>query len=109
MSRPVYSKLLIAGYSSTPSEQFKNTVPAGVIWVVRCIDVFNGGSGAFDIQANDTHGDPFFVPFATGVENGPKTYHWEGRQVLPSGTPIYVNTADGPYSFSVSGYELTLP
>ena len=112
MTAPVYSKLLMGVFTSLPSEQFTNKPPPGFIWIVRDIDVYLGAGGsptAMDVQVNDHSGDPYFVPITLNNPTAPFHAQWRGRQVIPSDATLIANFVGGPWSLSISGYELSLP
>ena len=105
MATPVYTKALmrIAG----PAAGTLNvTVPAGKVWVFRCIDVCFLVAGTGSLLVGVTGLGPFIQfqwnnsPFLEG--------HWEGRQAFAAGETITFQWTLA-MNAGVTGYELSVP
>jgi len=101
----VYSKRFIAASGITA--EVSETVPAGVIWILRDVDIYCnaplGGSRFFlEGSIHQTLWSAVTNP------NSINAVGWRGRQVLVSGESFYVR-ADTPTDVTISGYELSLP
>lgn len=111
MARPVYSQLLWEESIFGPGAGHSVTVPAGYVWVVRDIVMWNDydwGYGLNGLVMLDSAGGPLMCisrPFAYGQQ----LYHQEMRQVLETGDQIFASTGDSDWNFRVSGYALTTP
>lgn len=110
MSANVYS-LRIFGHGglSPAGGEVGPVVPAGFIWVVRCIDVVEptGTRPASLFVFNANLGLLWSVNSPAGDVTG--HYQWQGRQVYAEGEKIGFQSGSGTWSVSCSGYQLTLP
>lgn len=85
------------------------TVPSGYVVVVRCITAYNAGasSDAFEVSAQ-VSGSLIPIYHVTNVAASSNSLEWEGRVVLNAGEFINVATGGQQWSYTVSGYLLTL-
>lgn len=108
---PVYSRRLLSG-NDLGEFSYTVTVPDGVAWVIRDIDVF------FDNESEPASWEcdlldpshvviciPLYIPNPTALG----AHQWRGRQVLESGCELRVITVLGRWYWSISGYVLTVP
>lgn len=104
MTPPVYSSQLAAAQDF--SGDLVVPVGAGVVVVVRDLDVYFGGIGGANVKLLGSEGqviDAFsWEPLSSG------THQWRGRQVFNSGQTITLRTTVG-CDLSLSGYVLTAP
>lgn len=110
MARDVYSLRIFAHASLTSGAGTVGpTVPAGLVYVVRDIDVVRSTTGASE-QLD------FFNPLGgvlwnvvPGVLDAGANGHWRGRQIFSEGEQVGVRAFSGTWAVMVSGYQLTLP
>lgn len=102
----IYSKRLLSagGLGGSISE----TVPSGVIWVVRDIDaVCDSGSDA-QFEVHGAGGVTFW--YAQYVPGNPDFWFgWRGRQILYAGEILTAVALSESWDVTISGYELTSP
>lgn len=110
MTRDVYSVRLAAGGGLTPATgPIGPIVPAGVVWVVRDVDVVESSGlrpAGFEMY-NQELGLLFFVLMTTSTPSA--NFSWRGRQVYAEGEQIRIQATQGTWDFAISGYQLTLP
>jgi len=107
MARRLYSVVLfqavgLTGLQNTP------LVPAGHVWVLRDIDVYN--STNFVVAQLHVHG-PIgqTIAFFAGRIQSDISLTWRGRQVFPAGTGIGFDANIGQWDIMASGYDLLSP
>jgi hypothetical protein len=108
MSKVYSTRFIGSGAVDSVSE----TVPSGVLWVVRDAILFFDGA-----NSNDGYSlSAYFVGGGAGViQSGQSTageillVHWEGRQVLNAGDELEFSASTLNWYVMVSGYVLTLP
>jgi hypothetical protein len=85
------------------------TVPAGLRYIVRDINVVNA-SGTFpNTFAFGLNPDPFFVFWQWSTAGAPLGFQWQGRLVFDPGEEMVVFGGSGGVDVYVGGYQLTLP
>ena len=110
MTRVVYSQRLFAVQALTSTPGIVGpVVPAGVIWVLRDLDIVveAGTSGNNMAVLNQVGGLLVFLSVGTATP-GPN-YAWRGRQIYAQGEQIGFHVFSGTWDIAASGYQLTLP
>jgi hypothetical protein len=101
------AKVYSQQFASTPGLIGLGTlvVPAGELWIVRDISLYNVHSSSITASVfAGTGGTMFIVDILTA-----NTYaHQEGRWVLPAGDSLNIFST-AACNFFVSGYNLSLP
>lgn len=84
-------------------------VPAGLVYVLRDIDVTEQSdtAGALVIVLNSAGGVLWAAKRETTGELG--YYEWRGRQVYTAGEQIVFRVLSGTWDIMASGYQLTNP
>lgn len=84
-------------------------VPAGLIYVLRDIDVreTTGAAGA-DMFVFNQVGGILWLPIQPPAGQLP-AWQWRGRQVYAEGEQVGFQAFAGTWSVAASGYQLTLP
>ena len=84
-------------------------VPAGLVYVVRDLDVFCDSAGASDnlIMFNQVGGVMLNIIKASLAADG--SYAWRGRQVYSAGEQVAFHAFVGTWAIACSGYQLTNP
>ena len=101
----MYSHRFFAGKGV--ASQIDEHVPAGVLWIVRDVDVYcNAPLGGARFTFMGELGQAIWT--AVWAPNTTSAQQWRGRQVFETGTLFSVK-ADEPTDVTVSGYVLTLP
>lgn len=107
----VYSKKLWSDPFTSTTSVLGPTVPAGVVWDVREIDVMNFKDGwqalGFFGLASGTTGYIWYV--GGGRARAQQSYGWRGRSILNPGEQLQWGAHDTQWALNVTGYELTLP
>jgi hypothetical protein len=110
MARTVYS-LRIYGHASLSSAGglVGPLVPAGLVYVVRDIDVVEvSGTRPANLQVmNQVGGLLVFMNVTSANPAGNES--WRGRQVYGAGERVGLQVLSGSFAIAVSGYQLTLP
>lgn len=110
MAPPVYSLRIFASAGLVPATGTVGpVVPAGLIYVVRDIDVFS-----HTLAVND---NLFLFNQVLGVLQEWQVHsvsdnphqQWTGRQVYREGEQVGFRTFQGNWSIACSGYQLTTP
>ncbi|MFZ0169913.1 MAG: hypothetical protein WAL64_10955 [Candidatus Dormiibacterota bacterium] len=105
----VYSQRLFAISNLTPVGKVGPVVPAGVVWVVRDIDI---------VCTSFTPGDELAIFNQVGgyllflrIPASPTIFDnaWRGRQIYATGEQVAVESFVGAWDVAISGYQLTLP
>jgi hypothetical protein len=104
---PVYSLRIFGGQLTATSSSV--TVPAGLLYIVRDIDVvLTTPSGTSVFFLSDPAGGILWYvsvdPAVTARWQG-----WRGRQVYEDGEVLTMTAQSGTWDIHVSGYQLTLP
>lgn len=109
MPAPVYSIRIFSGHIDASVGVEGPVVPAGLVYVVRDIDV---------VQASSNVGDEFAVFNPTGgfmwlykltSANLGLPIQWRGRQIYGPGERVAIQPFVGTFDAMISGYQLTLP
>jgi hypothetical protein len=114
MARPAYSTLIVTLGPLGAGELVEVGGPAvGFLWVIRDIVAvspaygLDGDSGPLDgLTVFDSDGIPIASWLRPWLQNT-WPYHWQGRQVVPYGMVIYVQSQDNGWSCRISGYTLS--
>lgn len=109
MARSVYSLRIYSGVVDPAAGIVGPIVPAGLIYIVRDIDI-NGVTGAVgDVMTvqNPTLGNLFIVRVTTARSGD--NWQWRGRQVYAEGEKVGSESFVGTFHVCISGYMLTLP
>lgn len=110
----LYSVLLWRGGPTSASwgTGRSGTLPAGFVWDVRDIVLYNVSKQPFELRGvviGDSHGAPIFA-VGPGYALQGAYYHWEGRQILDAtGDQLTLTTMDYGWYWRMSGYKLTSP
>lgn len=94
-----------------PTPRLTAGPPAGTIWVIRDIMLYNGSAveqalgGAYVIDEGGVMIYAVLRPFAMGAVS----YHWDGRQVIQEGTELEAAALEDGWSCRITGFQLTLP
>lgn len=109
MTPPVYSLRIFSGDISPASGTVGPLVPAGLIYVLRDIDVVYRSSTAGDsmVVFNPTLG--LLVAYEYDPPPPVSVYQWRGRQVYNVGERVGFRSFGGTWSVCASGYMLSLP
>lgn len=110
MSRNVYSlRIFATGGLDVAAGTVGPIVPAGLIYVVRDIDIVDEtGAGTDEMVVYGPTGGHVLV-LRQGHEIVGFNYAWRGRQVYAEGERVGFQSIAGTWSVSCSGYQLTLP
>lgn len=110
MARDVYSIRIFATGDLEPAAGVVGPiVPAGLVYIVRDIDVFEFSSVAnAELLVYSPVLGPIYTPTrsASGV---PSDWQWRGRQVYNEGEQVGFLSLLGKWAVMASGYQLTLP
>lgn len=106
MAAPVYSTRFMAAVFPTAPTDY--VVPTGFRAVVRDISAYWLGDVGGGALQGAIDGVAYFMYFI-GTAGVPGGYHWEGRVVADEGETVAINVPMGNWSFTVSGYLLSLP
>lgn len=110
MAQPVYSLRIFATGGLTPGAGVVGPiVPAGFVYVLRDIDMFEetaAGSTILTVR-NQTGGVLIQVQAGTTISS--RNWEWRGRQVYNEGEQVAFLAVVGQWSVAASGYQLTLP
>jgi hypothetical protein len=99
----IYSTRAAAGVIAAGATTVVYTVPAGTVFVLRCVDVVSTGAAGSELALELTGvATPIFYT-STAVS---QHFQWTGRQVFNAGDTITLATAGGAWSFMLSGYSL---
>jgi hypothetical protein len=79
--------------------------------VVTCADFFNAANIGLAVDGFELTTDSSAFTFARrlGDTVGGRSYHWEGRQVVPNVARLIVTTFEAGWYWSVTGFILTPP
>jgi hypothetical protein len=110
VARPLYSLRIFATGGLTPAAGIVGpTVPAGLIYVLRDIDVVEISSNASAIvQAYGPTGGVLWVYERAASLNSAYS-SWRGRQVFDEGEQVGFSSQVGTWAIAASGYQLTKP
>lgn len=105
MAPPVYSTSFFLGIAPVGLTLI-GTVPSSEVWTLRSFTAAFSTNAAdrCDLQA----GSPSIYLIRLQPPTGVPWTEWEGRVVLPPGTPLYINRVQTQGGTSVSGYRLSL-
>ena len=99
-----YTRQLFVGASPVSGNLLIGTVPAGKVWVLRCVTCYmNVGSGA-DAQLLAPEQTNAVVYFDYNA--GGRYREWEGRIALYAGQQVFLATKPWGARWSVTAYEL---
>lgn len=104
---PVYSIRIFAQGALTGTHPV--TVPAGLVYVLRDVDVWSRtqtSGDAFAILGSNAQ-LLWFVAIPPLVN--PWIGQWRGRQIFNAGETVTFESAGGEWDVTASGYQLTLP
>lgn len=110
MAPPVYSlRIFATGELDPGAGTVGPVVPAGLIYVLRDIDVQErtGTNGAFMHVLNPLGGVLTAFQRTAAVPLGVES--WRGRQVYSEGEQVGFAADSGSWAIMASGYQLTLP
>lgn len=103
----VYSTLLVAEQGL--SAPLSLTVPPGYIWILRDLDLYNGGGlGSAELFLVGSSGQAIYWARQTPGSDA-SVFQWRGRQVIEGGQSVTVNVTSGDWDVSLSGYVLSQP
>lgn len=108
----VYTATLAAAQQAGSGTYASATVPAGYVWVVVDISMYNASEGpvqylnGFSVDCGD--GFPIFTKFYPTVVGG-TTYQWRGRQLVATGQHMNFILEDAQWNYRACGYVLSLP
>lgn len=108
--RTVYSLRIFATGGLSPGAGLVGPiVPAGLVYVVRDIDVVetSGTNGTILEFQGQTLGPLTY--FERTAADGLGRGSWRGRQIYNEGEQVGFKALSGTWSISCSGYQLTLP
>lgn len=101
----IYSIRLYAGSIAANTSTTIAQVPDGYLWIARdvvAVPVGSATAGLFSLYTNDP-GLPILMSIPTATSR--VTYTWSGRQVLPQGTTLQVNSGPNSVRLLISGYQ----
>lgn len=110
MASPLYSLRILAQAALTPAVgRVGPTVPAGLVYVVRDIDVRcdSASSGDTLVVFNQVGG--FLRVFVHDPAINGFSQEWRGRQVFAEGETVQVESFQGSWDVAISGYGLSAP
>jgi hypothetical protein len=86
-------------------------VPAGFVWVVRSVSVLNFNSPFSHEQGWQLSASSIgnLCGVGAGFGAGSVNYNFDLHQVITAGATLHFGASVTGYSFSVSGYRLSLP
>jgi hypothetical protein len=86
-------------------------VPSGFVWVVRSVSVLNFNAPFSREQGWQLSASSMgnLCGVGNGFGSGAMSYNFDMHQVLEPGATLHFGTSVTGYSFSVSGYRLSLP
>jgi hypothetical protein len=85
------------------------TVPAGLVYIVRDIDIVQVSAAPADMDVTGAVGQAFFYYNVANAQTPGPNLNWRGRQVVNEGEPITVSVFHGGFDVTISGYQLTPP
>jgi hypothetical protein len=110
VARDVYSLRIFSQGGLIPASGVVGPlVPAGLVYVVRDMDIVRRTTGSTDelVIYNQTLG--LLVNVNAGMLDTGQNYRWRGRQIYNEGEQFGVQSIVGTWDVAVSGYQLTLP
>lgn len=104
----IFTKRLAGQLLAAQGDQIVGQCPAGRHWVIRTIDVFNGGGGS-GLAAVDVGPGKLRIMMST-VANGTVT-HLDTRQVVQAleSISVYWGGAAGTGMVTITGYDFPVP
>jgi hypothetical protein len=110
MAQRVYSIRIFATGALAPGAGLVGpVVPAGLVYVLRDVDVWNNASSsAVLLQVFNPVGGALWSALdpSQPLHSG---WAWRGRQVYAEGERVGFESFNGTWSVMASGYQLTLP
>jgi hypothetical protein len=99
----VYTKRLAAVYALAALQNI--FVPAGRVWVVRCVDITENAGSATSQFAFRGHLDQVIWAQVSGSTGLYGSRQWTGRQVFNAGEHFGLWPVVGKWDVTVSGYD----
>jgi hypothetical protein len=108
MAAPAYSiRIFSAGGLQAAAGTVGPVVPAGRVWVVRCIDALEiTGVAPGQMEVLNPTLQPFWFCDRSSPQIG-ANFQWRGRQVFEVGEQIGFHVFSGTWSIMASGYDLS--
>ena len=106
MAAPAFSRRLFVQQGvSVPTTAF--VVPAGLVYVVRSIDVYVGSPLlTSQLLFKDGVTSAAWLSFVTEATQS-RSFTWTGRQVFEENDFLVIDPTDHPWDVRVSGYHLS--
>lgn len=106
----IYSTLFFQGVLSAPTVENTDTVLPGHTWIIRDISVYCNGAAGYSyvngVIITDNVGAVIFAP-GNGHGRGRTLYQWQGREVVPEGGYVTIETIDANWTVRINGYDLS--
>lgn len=110
MAPPVYSlRIYAAGALTSGVGTVGPVVPAGLIYVLRDIDITRSTTGSTDQMDVFNPLGGVLWNLVPAVLDGGSNAHWRGRQVYIAGEQVAFRVFSGTWAVMASGYQLTTP
>lgn len=109
MASSVYSQRFASGQYEGGEDQVLATVPAGAMWIIRDIQLFNAGGQTVDQPQIYVKGAAAQTPLLMAPELAAQTQlGWQGRQIALAGETITAHFATGSTLWAgICGYEFS--